>query len=77
MRLRLLDLQDNNDQARKLQAADLPEEWEDIKGVLQYGGLFYISEIIWLELISQHHDNPLVGHFGIDKTQELIARKYY
>lgn len=25
--------------------------------------------------ISQHHDNPLAGHFGIEKTRELIARK--
>ena len=22
-------------------------------------------------------DNPLAGHFGIEKTRELIARKYY
>ena len=28
-------------------------------------------------MISQYHDNPLVGHFGIHKTQELIVRKYY
>ena len=34
MRLRLPDLQGNNDQARKLQAANLPEGWEDIEGVL-------------------------------------------
>ena len=77
MRLRLLDLQGDNNQARKLQAADLPQGWEDIEGVLQYGGLPYIPEIIWLELINWHHDDPLAGHFGIDKTQELIARKYY
>ncbi len=29
------------------------------------------------ELICRHHDDPLAGHFGIDKTRELIARKYY
>ena len=28
-------------------------------------------------MISRHHDDPLVGHFGIDKTRELIGRKYY
>ena len=77
MKLRLPDLQSNNNQARKLRAADLLEGWEDIKGVLQYRGLLYIPEIIQSELISQHHDNPLAGHFGIDKTRELIARKYY
>ena len=77
MRLRLPDLQGDDKQARKLRAAELPEGWEDIKGVLQYGGLPYIPEIIRSELISRHHDDPLAGHFGIDKTRELIARKYY
>ena len=46
MRLRLPDLQGDDDQARKLRAAELPEGWEDIEGVLQYGGLPYIPEII-------------------------------
>ena len=77
MRLKLPGLQDDNNQAKKLWAAELSERWEDIKKMLQYGGLSYILEIIWLELISQHHDNFLIGYFRIDKTQELIARKYY
>ena len=46
MRLRLLDLQSNDDQAKKLRATDLPEGWEDIKEVLQYGRLPYIPKII-------------------------------
>ena len=25
------------------------------------------------ELISRHHDDPLAGHFGIEKIRELIA----
>ena len=77
MKLRLPDLQSDNNQARKLQAAERPKRWEDIEEVLQYGGFSYILEIIWLELINWHHDNPLAGHFGIDKTQKVIARKYY
>ena len=28
-------------------------------------------------MISRHHNNPLAGHFSIDKTRELIGRKYY
>ena len=52
MRLRLPDLQSDDDQAKKLRAVDLPEQWKDIKRVLQYGGLPYIPEIIQLELIS-------------------------
>ena len=30
-----------------------------------------------MELISRHHNNPLVGHFGIEKTSKLLAWKYY
>ncbi len=45
--------------------------------VLCHQGLPYVPEIVKTELISKHHDDPLAGDFGIDKTQELIARKYY
>ena len=45
--------------------------------MLHYQGLPYVPEIIRTELISRHHDDPLAGHFGIVKTHELIARKYY
>ncbi len=37
----------------------------------------YVPEVIRTELISRHHDDQLAGQFAIDKTRELIARKYY
>ena len=33
-------------------------------------------ETIWTKFISCHHNDHLVGHFGIEKKQELVARKY-
>lgn len=30
-----------------------------------------------MELISYYFDDPLAGHFGIEKTQALITKKYY
>ena len=45
--------------------------------MLDHQGLPFVPEIIWTELISRHHDNPLAGHFGINKTKELIDWKYY
>ena len=45
--------------------------------MLHYQGLPYLPEIIRTEIISRHHDDPLAGHFGIEKTRELVARKYY
>ncbi len=75
--MRLLELQDNDKEAMKLRSEGLSENWEDIKQVLHYQGLPYVPKVIRLELISRHHDNPLADHFGIEKTRELIARKYY
>ncbi len=45
--------------------------------MLHYQDLAYVPKVIRSELISRHHDDPLAGHFGIEKTRELIARKYY
>ncbi len=36
-----------------------------------------MPEIIKTKLISRHHDEPLAGHFRINKTRELVAQKYY
>ena len=35
-----------------------------------------MAKIVRSELISKQHNDPLAGHFGIDKTQELISQKY-
>ena len=72
MRLRLYKLQAKDEQAQKTRA-EHSEGWDDIDGILHYQGLPYIPEIIWTELISRHHDNPLASHFGIEKTYELVA----
>lgn len=29
------------------------------------------------KIMASHHDDPLPGHFGFEKTQDLIARKYH
>ena len=76
MRLRLQELQAEDDQARKTRV-EHSEGWNNINGVLHHQGLSYVPEIIRTQLINRHHDDPLAGHFGIEKTRELIARKYY
>ena len=78
MRLQLSKLQENDKETKLLRgAAGLPESWEDVEGVHQYQRRLYILEIIRSEVINCHHDDPLVGYFGIDKTRELVGRKYY
>ena len=77
MRLKLSELQESDDKARKIRAKRLKSDNEEVDGVLYHQGLFFIPEAIRIELISRHHDNPLARHFGIDKRRELIGRKYY
>ena len=77
MRLRLVELQAEDGQAQKIRAEKLGGNWEDSDRILHHQGLPYVPEIIRTELISRHHDDPLAGYFGIKKTQELVARKYY
>lgn len=77
IQLRLLELQENNVEIKKIQSKDLPEGWKDIDSVLQYYGFQYVPEIIRTKLISYYHNNQLVGFFSIDKTRKLEAKKYY
>ena len=78
MSLRLSELQKNNEKVKLFRSfTGLPEGWKNVEGGLQFQGLPYVPEIIRFEVISCHHNDPLVGHFGIDKTRELVGRKYY
>ena len=74
MRLRLAELQESDEEAQKLRATEeLQKGLTDIDRVLHHQGLPFVPEIIQTELISQHHDDPLEGYFGINKTRELIG----
>ena len=77
IRLRMPEFQDEDKVAKALRAAGLPEDWKDVEGVRQYWGLVYVPEIIRSKMISCHHNDSLAEHFGIDKTRELVYRKYY
>lgn len=66
MQMSLLELQDNNKEAKKLKSEELPENWEDIKEMLYYHGLPSILKVIYSKLISRHHANLPIGHFEIE-----------
>ena len=58
------------DEQRRISAtatatANSPWSWEN--GLLLYKNLIYVpqDDAIRLELLKQHHDSPLAGHFGI------------
>ena len=78
MKLQLFKLQENDKEARLLRgSASLPKDWKDVEEVLHYQRLPYVLAIIRSEWISCHHDDLFARHFGIDKTKELVVRKYY
>ena len=77
MRIRFLELQNNDKKTRKLRLKELPESWKDIEQVFHYQSFFYIPKVICSKLINKYHNNLFIGHFGIEKLRELIAGKYY
>ena len=78
MRLRLTEPQAHDQQIKEIRSkGTMKEGWEEVEEVLYFQGLLYVPEIIRTELINRHDNNPLAGYFGIEKTQELVAQKYY
>ena len=76
--LKLVEPHELDEEAQKLKAIKkLQKDWTDINRVLHYQGLLFFLEIIQTELISRQHNKPLAEYFGINKTRELIGRKYY
>ena len=61
MRLRLSELQESNDKARKIKAKGLKRNYEEIDRVLHYQELLFVPETIRSEFISQQQNNPLAG----------------
>ncbi len=55
----------------------MKEGYKNVNEMLHFLSLPYVSKIICTELISRHYNNFLADHFGIVKTQKLVAQKYY
>ena len=77
MRLQLPKLQWEDQVVREIRKKNLKESWEELKEVLHYKGRLYLPEIIRTEIMNKNHNNPLVGHYGVEKTKELVVQKYY
>ena len=78
---------------RKLQATDvalhalreLAESADEAEAWVQHDQLWYYKRALYVpndsavraELMRIHHDDELAGHFGRDKTEALLRRKYF
>ena len=77
MSLKLPELQESDKEVQCIRTAEPQDEYKEIDGVLHYQRLSFVPEVIQTKIINRHHNNPLAGHFGVDKTRELISWKYY
>ena len=67
-------------QAKRKAKTGKPSPWRfDSKSLLFHGEQVYVleEEFIRAELLKRHHDNVLAGHFEVERTLELVGRKYY
>ena len=72
MRLWLQELSKNYSENQKLRKQGR-ERYEEVDEVLHHQGLLFVHKAIQIELINRHYNNPLAGHFGIEKTRKLLA----
>jgi hypothetical protein len=76
LRRRIIQTLNDDSLARKYRTeSSLPWSWDD--KLLLYNNLVYVPESLRLEIIRSHHDDPLAGHPGIERTHELVSRNYY
>lgn len=61
----------------KLMAKPLGEPWAKEEDILYYGDKVYVPERLRIQVLEENHDAPMAGHFGQDRTLELIKRTYY
>src|SRR5258708_446576 len=61
--------------ARRLRS----EEWSEEQGIILFRGKVYVpkDEKLHSDIVKLHHDSPVAGHLGRNKTLELVSRNYY
>src|SRR5258707_8885207 len=57
----------------------LPSGWEQSEGQLKFQGHLYVpdQEILCLQVIHNHHDHQIAGHFREVRTSKLICRNFH
>ena len=74
--MRLAEPQKSDEKAQRIRAKGL-NGYKELDGILYHQGLQFILKVIQTEFINQHHYKSPAEHFGINKTKDLVGRKYY
>ena len=55
-----------------------PEDWSDDDGILLYKNRVYVppDNQLYRDIVKMHHDAPIMGHPGVQKTYDLVKREY-
>jgi hypothetical protein len=49
----------------------------DNTGLVYFYGLIYVPRDLQDKVIKLHHDTPLYGYMGAEKTMEYVSQNYY
>src|SRR5437868_15284949 len=71
----LLDLEEHNN-GEEEDAEDMELEGIDVAGWDKKNGLWVVPEEHRLDVLRQHHDSQVAGHWGRQRTQELVSRNF-
>src|SRR5438445_2740750 len=71
----LLDLEEDND-GEEEDAEDVELEGIDVARWDMRNGLWVVPEEHRLDVLRQHHDSQVAGHWGRHRTQELVSRNF-
>ena len=64
---------------RKERGGKMPDDWTESNGLLYYKNRLYIpeSEALQTEIPKGCHNSRVAGHFGQEKTIEIVTRDFY
>ena len=71
----LLDLE-NDDVGEEEDAEDVELGGIDVATWEKKNGLWVVPPEHWLEVLRQHHDCQVAGHWGRHQTQELVSQNF-
>jgi transposase InsO family protein len=83
LRQLILRIQNDDEECRKLKGSvgkTAPKSWTiDREGALRFKGRLYIpaGENLRRQLMGLYHEDPLAGHFGRNRTETLLKRKFH
>jgi len=62
---------------KKIKEGNYVDKYHYTNNVLYLNNLIYVPDGLRKKIIQNYHSSPAAGHFGINKTKELIKRNYF